>query len=173
MTKQSDLWQFANGFYAAPDAATQLLALQNDHQMNVNHLIYALWLSTIDYQLVSLPNVDEGAGAWRSEICLPLRTLRFALRRSKAEMTQKLDAVEACYQQMLAAELAAERVELDMLATDIEKYAQLNIEKYSVDKLIKINVIACCSDEAYLAQAIAMKEALDQYIQLAIKYVMH
>ncbi len=171
MTKQSDLWQFANDFYAAPDVAKQLLALQNNYQVNVNYLIYALWLSTFNYQLRSLPAADDGAGVWRSEIALPLRTLRFSLRSAKNNMQGIPETVEACYQKMLTAELAAERVELDFLEADIKKYAQPNVEKHAVDKLIAINVAVCCSDAELFPKSEELQLALEKYIQLAINYM--
>ena len=88
-------------------------------------------------------------------------------------MAAKLDTVEACYQQMLAAELAAERVELDLLAAGFEKYAQLNTQKHAVDKLIAINTNACSRADEAFSQSEDMHSALQQYIQLAINYVGH
>ncbi len=171
MTKSSELWQFANDFYATGKVAKQLLALQNDYQLNVNQLIYAVWLSTFDYKLERLPAADENAASWRSNICIPLRTLRFELRRTKAQMTEQLDAVEACYQQMLAAELAAERVELDLLASQIENYAQANNANLAVDQLILKNIQCCCNASESLTSIDVTDKAIESYIHLATEYV--
>lgn len=175
MGNQQQLWQFALKFYSERAVSTQLLKLQNDAQMSVNQLIYAVWLASVSYRLLSLPDENEQVAVWRSQVVIPLRTLRFELRASKDSFSQQGGAVEASYQQLLAAELAAERAELDLLAADIDSYAKPHQGGEPIEELVRQNLVYCWQgrgegikepDLAYQNLAV-----LDHLIELSISFL--
>lgn len=169
MDTENKLWAFANDFYAAPNVANQLLRLQNTYQVSINQLIYAVWLATQHHQLKCLPKHSDETHTWRSEIAIPLRTLRFQVRQIKQDETLQYSGVDACYRQLLEAELAAERVELNLLAKALSRYSQAAEQHLDVDKIVRENLILCWRDNA--SHAPEIPEPFSNFIELACNYV--
>ena len=123
MDIDNKLWQFALAFYAQPGVAEQLLALQNDHAVSVNQMLFAFWLASEKNKLTGLPADTDESTRWRRQIVVPLRQIRFLLRQQRADELLKI-ATDDCYQQLLAAELATEQVELAFLFSSSEKHSE-------------------------------------------------
>ncbi|MFT5706392.1 MAG: hypothetical protein ACI9ES_000671 [Oceanospirillaceae bacterium] len=182
MLDDNALWQFAKHFYAAPGIATQLLELQNKYALNINQLIFAIWLVTQNHQLMSLPNVASESEQWRCDIVMPLRNLRFNIKqkmscadgatvKSAIEATQ---LIEACYQQLLKAELAAEKVELSYLYHHRSEFYQLKpqYQPRGSAELVSKNLNVCwdlClvknSESEFKEQAHTFSEAVISWLQ--------
>lgn len=94
------LWQDCDAIYTQQQ--TICLALQDDHQLNVNLLLLALWLDSHHQRLASpdWQQLQQDLLSWEQRLLLPYRKLR---RLSKAALEQ------AEYQQMLDVELMLER----------------------------------------------------------------
>ncbi|MEZ9593379.1 TIGR02444 family protein [Shewanella sp. 10N.261.52.F9] len=94
------LWQDCDVIYIQQQ--TICLALQDDHQLNVNLLLLALWLDSHHQRLASSDwqQLQQALLSWEQRLLLPYRKLR---RLSKAVLEQ------AEYQQMLDVELMLER----------------------------------------------------------------
>lgn len=94
------LWQDCDAIYMQHQAS--LLALQDDHQLNVNLLLLAIWLDSHHQLLASSDwqQLQQSLLEWEQRLLLPYRRLR---RLSKAALEQ------AEYQQMLDVELMLER----------------------------------------------------------------
>lgn len=94
------LWRECDTLYMEHQAFC--LQLQDEHQLNVNLLLLALWLDKHRYSLASehWQALQQQTLAWEQKLLLPYRQLR---RQSKTI----LEASE--YQQMLDAELMLER----------------------------------------------------------------
>ncbi len=98
-------WAFSLALYQQPDVAPACLALQDDHGLDVNLLLFACYCAA-QGQALSTANarvVDDGIAAWRDGLVGPVRALR---RRARDEFGE-VDVRDA----LLAAELAAERVQ--------------------------------------------------------------
>lgn len=79
----SELWRFALQVYARPGVAQACLALQARHRLDVNLLLYALWvgarrgavLSDAEWRLA-----ERAVRAWHRRIVKGLRALRVDLK---------------------------------------------------------------------------------------------
>jgi uncharacterized protein (TIGR02444 family) len=77
------LWRFSLAFYALPGVAGALIALQDRDGLDVNLMLFALWLGVSGQgRLTSdgLAAAERAIGTVRTEIIEPLRTLRRRLR---------------------------------------------------------------------------------------------
>lgn len=111
------LWDYAVGLYSKPGVSQACLDIQEKGGVDVPLLLFGAWLGS---RRVALPaadceRFDAAIAQWRAEVIHPLRRVR---RRMKSgpppapspETDRLREAVKA-------AELNAERVELDVLET--------------------------------------------------------
>ncbi|MGS0681571.1 TIGR02444 family protein [Shewanella sp. 125m-7] len=91
----------------------QCLALQDDHQLNVNLLLLAIWLDNKQHKLASSDwkVLQHSMFAWEERLLLPYRKLR---RQAKAYLEQNE------YQQLLSVELMLERKSQAMILKALE-----------------------------------------------------
>jgi uncharacterized protein (TIGR02444 family) len=111
-----ELWEFVCAVYGRPGVADALIALQDGHGVDVNVILFAGWLGRM--RGIRLRNGDVAelrarSKVWNESVVQGLRGLRRLLKTT-------LPGVDAGAQEMLrngikANELAAERVELEML----------------------------------------------------------
>ena len=118
MNRINSLWDFSLKIYAQSGVAEQCLALQDDFGVDVNLLLWSLWLEQRGQQLSSelLARAETRVADWSQQAVQPLRALR---RKLKAQFGQGDGAREAVRQAIKAAELEAER------------YQQLQLEQLS------------------------------------------
>jgi len=105
----TSLWAFSVSFYQHPNVEALCLRLQDQHAINVNWMLWALWLDKIcqisDFAVWEL-GVSK-ARRWHCAIVVPLRRLRRCL--------PKLGFWGACRTRLLEWELLAEKRELAIL----------------------------------------------------------
>jgi uncharacterized protein (TIGR02444 family) len=106
-------WRFSLAFYERPGVADALIALQDRDGFDVNLVLFALWLVISGRGALggdALAAAEQVAGALRSDIVEPLRSLRRKLRHHPDGDVQRLrEAVKAL-------ELAAEKLVQERLA---------------------------------------------------------
>jgi len=105
----TSLWAFSVSFYQYPNVEALCLRLQNQHAINVNWLLWALWLDKI-CQISDFAVWELGVSKtrrWHCAIVVPLRRLRRCL--------PKLGFWGACRTRLLEWELWAEKRELTIL----------------------------------------------------------
>jgi len=110
--KTERLWAFAVEFYGREGVAQLCLRLQNDHGLDVDIVIACLWHASRGGSVdeVQLESMIMAAAPARARV----RVIR-ELRRGVG-LDRKQDSVwQATYEQLLSAELAAERVELEWI----------------------------------------------------------
>ncbi len=105
----SQFWRFASMLYRYADLREILLGLQDDHQVVILELLFAVWLAD---QGVAWSKMDhhrsrQHIGSWVDEVVLPLRQLRLHWRATKGR--------DAGYQHLLSMELDAEQHLADLL----------------------------------------------------------
>lgn len=86
-------WRFSLAFYGAPGVAGALLALQDCDGLDVNLMLFALWLGISGRGRLdndALAAAGRVAGAMGAEFVEPLRTLRRRLKRHLDEGVQRL-----------------------------------------------------------------------------------
>jgi uncharacterized protein (TIGR02444 family) len=105
------LWQFSLAVYAMPGVQAECLTLQDTHGIDVNVLLYCAWVGACGCRRLAAEDIGrarEAVAAWHSDVVLPLRSARKNAKRLDERARAARDAIAE-------AELAAERVEQDLL----------------------------------------------------------
>jgi uncharacterized protein (TIGR02444 family) len=139
--RASPFWRFSLGFYRQPGVADACIALQDGCGVDVNILLFFLWLATMR-RCVS-PEVAcaacESSDAWRSDVVAPLRAIRRRLKEGSALVER--GATAAFRTKVKALELESERLQQEALfalagglatehAATVEAAAQINMASY-------------------------------------------
>lgn len=103
------LWNFALRVYAQPGVQVACLRAQDEHDVDVNLLLFALWAATRNRELdrCFVEAADQRCDDWRRAVILPLREQR------RLWKTAEQRSVE--YTAIKSLELAAERSQLGWL----------------------------------------------------------
>lgn len=106
---QNPLWDYASDIYALEGVASACVALQDQHGLDVNLLLYAAWLAHTGRRLKMqhLSALDASVSEWRDQVVRPLRAVRRQLH-GRAGVSELYGAVKAL-------ELRAEREQLDAM----------------------------------------------------------
>jgi len=110
----SGLWSFSLGFYDQPGAADALMALQDEAGLNVDLVLFAIWLGLSGRGRLGAQQLDQAERAVRSvqsELIEPLRALR---RRLKTVPDPEIQALR---ERLKLVEIDAEKVALTRLGT--------------------------------------------------------
>jgi uncharacterized protein (TIGR02444 family) len=86
-------WRFSLAVYALPRVAPALLALQDRDGLDVNLMLFALWLGISGRHPLNsgaLAAAERAIGAIRTEVVAPLRSLRRNLKHHAGEDVQRL-----------------------------------------------------------------------------------
>jgi uncharacterized protein (TIGR02444 family) len=128
----SPFWRFSLRFYRRPDVAEACIALQDGCGVDVNILLFLLWLAA-DKRRIGAAEVEAllaKAGPWRDEVVVPLRTLRRRLKGGAALLEPNV--AEFFRTRIKAVELEAERLQqeaLFALAPSLGTAAEPSIEQ--------------------------------------------
>jgi uncharacterized protein (TIGR02444 family) len=108
-------WRFSLAFYRQAGVAEACIALQDDCGVDVNLMLFLLWLAASGRQLSvdNIKELDEAVRSWRELTIIPIRAVR---RQLKAAPTL-VDAgkQEAFRTKIKAIELEAERLQQEAL----------------------------------------------------------
>ena len=112
---QSPFWNFSLEFYAQPQVATACIELQDCVGVDVNVLLFLLFLARQGRQLTpsDIALIDGVVQIWRDQVVKPLRTLRRDLKNGLAP--SDVEAAAALRTDVKRIELEAERIEQQML----------------------------------------------------------
>jgi uncharacterized protein (TIGR02444 family) len=154
------LWRFSLAFYAAPSVARSLIALQDKDGLDVNLLLFALWLGVSGRRRLDsdgLRAAGRAAGKIRADIVEPLRTLRRNLRQNPDADVQRLrDGVKAL-------ELAAEKVIQSRLAR-LAGPCDVSRSRYArLDAAYDNFALYLGSERLGSAEAVAIRQALKAF----------
>ena len=96
------LWQYSLDVYGRDGVEPLLLRLQDDCGLDVNTLLYAAWLGSLDIALTAThcAEVLDATAEWRDAVVQPLRELRRHLRG--------IESAQAVRERVKALELEAE-----------------------------------------------------------------
>lgn len=113
----SDFWDFSLALYGKPGVAPACLALQERHGLDVNVLMFCLWLAASrrgPAPDAALRTAFAAAESWHVEVVRPLRALRRRLKSPVGAADQTLaQALRARIQKI---EIDAEHIEQITLA---------------------------------------------------------
>jgi uncharacterized protein (TIGR02444 family) len=139
--RASPFWRFSLGFYRQPGVADACIALQDGCGVDVNILLFFLWLATMR-RCVSPEVAQEVCGKatpWRDAVVAPLRAIRRRLKDGSTLVER--GTAEAFRTKVKALELESERLEQEALfaladglamgdTTTIEGAARVNLASY-------------------------------------------
>ncbi|WOJ97879.1 TIGR02444 family protein [Congregibacter brevis] len=112
---RSRLWEFAVDVYAQPGVMAACLKAQEQWDIDVNLMLYAVWCAKQKVVLRSddFQKAESRCQVWREAIILPLRKQR-ELWRGKPKLSADYEAIKGL-------ELEAERCQLEFLADLFEQ----------------------------------------------------
>lgn len=115
MSATSPFWRFSLSLYGRPGVGPACVALQDAHGLDVNVLLFALWLADEGRRVdaAEVAAADAAVRDWRLQAVVPLR----AVRRFLKEPPPALDAaaVAALRDRVKAVELESERLQQEAL----------------------------------------------------------
>lgn len=111
----SPFWRFSLATYRKPGVAEACLALQDGHGVDVNVLLFVMWLGTQGRRLdgVAIQRVRDEAVGWARDVVVPLRLVRRSLK--DAPPLVEAAAAQVFRTQVKRLELEAERLEQEAL----------------------------------------------------------
>ena len=137
----SPFWRFSLRFYRQPGVADACIALQDGCGVDVNVLLFFLWLAAAKRLVgdADVQAISGKAGGWRDDVVVPLRTLRRKLKDGSALVER--GTAEVFRTRIKAIELESERLEQEALfglasglaapaAPTVEAAARHNVAAY-------------------------------------------
>jgi uncharacterized protein (TIGR02444 family) len=84
-TETTPFWRFSLYFYRQPTVSDACIALQDEYGVDVNLLLFLLWLADQGRQLSAdeVKKVDEKVRDWRNFTVIPIRNIRRKLRSAR------------------------------------------------------------------------------------------
>jgi uncharacterized protein (TIGR02444 family) len=140
---QSPFWRFSLMLYGQKGVPPACLTLQDTHGVDVNVMLYGLWLATQGRRLSSgdMTTIDAAVRSWRAGVVVPLRGVRRTLKEPDDSFATPETA--ALRDRIKAVELEAERLQQEALfrlrapaewgvaEPGLAKAAQANLEAYA------------------------------------------
>lgn len=110
-SRDSAFWRFSLRFYALPDVAPACLTLQDEAKVDVNLLLFLLFLAEEGRAVTrdDVAGLDLTIAPWRSEVVEPLRAVRRRLKGGVGEVPPATS--EGLRNMVKKIELEAERME--------------------------------------------------------------
>jgi uncharacterized protein (TIGR02444 family) len=110
-SRDSAFWRFSLRFYALPDVAPACLALQDEANVDVNLMLFLLFLADNGRAVTrdDIARLDASIAPWRTEVVEPLRAIRRRLKSGIGEIPTATS--EGLRNMVKKIELEAERLE--------------------------------------------------------------
>jgi uncharacterized protein (TIGR02444 family) len=152
----SPFWRFSLRFYRQPGVADACIALQDGCGVDVNILLFLLWLATAKRRIGigEVEAVCAKAGPWRDDVVAPLRSLRRRLKDGAPLIERNL--AELFRTRIKAVELEAERLQQEALFALARRLA--TTDEPSVEAAARANVAAYerAAERAFTPDAVNM-----------------
>ncbi len=119
---RSGFWDYSIALYGRQEVAQACLGLQRRHGIDVNIVLFCLWLAASGrgaFAEGELPDALAAVQSWQKEVVRPLRKLRQRLKSPIAPAPP--DLANGLRRQVAAAELDAEHIEQLILAQGPEQ----------------------------------------------------
>lgn len=113
--KESPFWRFSLTLYRQDGVPPACIALQDRHGVDVNVMLYGLWLAAAGRALSvqDMLAIDALVRDWRGAVVVPLRRVRRALKEPPAAFDTP--ATKAMRERVKAVELESERLQQEAL----------------------------------------------------------
>ena len=112
---ETPFWRFSLNFYRQAGVAEACIALQDDCGVDVNLMLFLLWLAASGRQLSAenVKELDQAVRSWRDLTIVPIREVRRKLK--SAPTLIEAGKQEALRTKIKAIELEAERLQQEAL----------------------------------------------------------
>ena len=106
-----DFWNFSIKHYSKPGVADSCLALQDEHGVDINLLLFCIWYGQNSGELSQsqLDEVISFSMLWAENVVKPLRQTRRWIKRHKKDTGIPADKLEKLREKIKQMELEAER----------------------------------------------------------------
>ncbi len=137
----SPFWHFSLGYYRKRGVADACIALQDDYGVDVNLLLFLLWLASLERRitLAELTSLSDTVRGWQAGVIAPLRDLRRKLKH--APPLVEAGAAELFRTKVKGLELEAERLQQQAMF-ELSRRAPLGEAADSVAGAARANVAA-------------------------------
>ncbi|MEY8826947.1 TIGR02444 family protein [Sedimentitalea sp. XS_ASV28] len=125
-------WRFSLGRYGQAEIPPLCLAIQEETGADVNLLLFGLWLGSEGRRISAdeAARFAEAVAEWHTEVVRPLREVRRRLKGWQVCPDGPRETLRAGIQKW---EIAAERLEQDMLYALFEDRVSMHPESYAAD----------------------------------------
>ena len=126
---KSSFWTFSLSVYDNPNVQQECLGLQDDYGIDVNLLLFCVFIGAAYGVVLPDPAVREAAEAvrtWQTKVVSVLRAVRMTLKPFATEMSPVASMIATLRAQLKALELEAERIEQSTL----ERWASERIDSW-------------------------------------------
>lgn len=140
---KNPFWVFSLAFYGQPGVAAACITLQDESGVDVNVMLYCLWLASQDRAITAAEagQIDARVNLWRAKVVVPLRVVRRVMK----DFPPPFDgpAAQAMRNKVKAVELESERLQQQALydlkpadawgsgSSGVAEAAQRNLAAYS------------------------------------------
>lgn len=158
----SEFWSFSTEFYQLPDIENSCLHLQDEHQADVNILLYCCWtaqkqICLTEEDIKTLVTIGQ---PWQSNILSHLRAARHTLKTSQVIIPEELR--EDTRRNISEMELNAEH----MAQLALEK--AINLKKKTINK--DLSPADCGKENLHLyCEQLEQDKSFDQEIDLMLQ----
>ncbi len=162
----NSFWQFSLALYAKPEAANYCLRLQDQHNMQVNLLLYSIWLTFEGCILEpSLIKQNSQLQNWLTQI---IPSIRYA-RKQVGEKSKQ----DPLYKQLKACELTAEQqaqAQLFSLKRQKRNYPSSKSKevRMSFESLLKQNLGLCWQAFSLASEKNQQPELINEFSEWMI-----
>lgn len=135
-------WKFSLAVYAQPGVAAECLALQSALGIDVNALLFCVWLGAEKKLLLNNKNfeaIDACVRRWHQTVVRPLRAVRQTMK-PMPEMAD--DAVKDLRKDIAAVELRAEQVEQALLLEETDALSASAATADDAETAVRANIAA-------------------------------
>jgi len=156
------LWGFSLAFYALPGVAAALIELQDRDGLDVNLMLFALWLGITGRSRLDndqLTKAEQVIGSIRTDVVEPLRTLRRNLKHSRDDDVLRLR------EEVKKLELAGERLVQTRLARLAEKFTANGSAESRRSAALANLTLYIGAEKAGAGKATVIRKALDRYMR--------
>jgi uncharacterized protein (TIGR02444 family) len=162
----SPFWRFSLGLYRRPGVGDACIALQDSCSVDVNLLLFLLWLAASGRRLgiAEVKDLEAKASGWRETVVVPLRSLRRSLK-GRALLVEP-GAAEAFRSRIKAVELEAERLQQEALY-ELASSSPLGAPYASVADAARENVAAYADALGQTFPSAPVEALLDAFLAFA------
>ncbi|WP_420549772.1 TIGR02444 family protein [Curvivirga sp.] len=160
------LWEFSLKAYSKDKLAQNCLLLQDDYHLDVNLILLFVWTGLSGAKLTdeSTETLIRHAKAWRETAVEPLRNIRRGLKSDVGAVTKTMS--NHLREDVKALELAAEKIQQDMLMDVVVKLPAVNAREGDRKSVARRNLLTYIQQQNIRVDA-RIKESFEDILSIS------